>query len=479
MPVMGRSTPYRDVGYARLSHADPDEAGAIARQKQDIRRVSEATGGQLVDILVDNAVSASRYARRVRKDYPRLLDMARAGLVDRAVIYDVDRLLRIPRELEDLIELVEKLPGFTVVGVQGEMDLTKSEGRYFARMRVAQAAKESDDTSRRLRRKYEQLAEAGLPRSARGLNRPFGWRDGGMEHEPAEAALIRQAARDVLAGEGLNEIARRWNMAGVKNRRGGLWSNRTVRSVLISPRNAGLRVHQGKDYGPAAWPAILDAKTHTKLKALADSRAKDPGRRTPFTGLYRTPDGRSMRREVIGRHQRRVYRTWKAHPGDPPEEPKLPSITIGPAETLEKLTVELLFAEVEAGGVARRIAERRAGPRIVGEDPAVVDAEMKQLALDVGEGRMGRSEWLTMRRPLERRLAAAQALAARHDGSAVLAGIDPDIRIRWHMPIDAGGYSDDHKRMILFAMFERIEISPAARLGPGFDGSRVNPVWRA
>ena len=53
---------YRDAGYARLSHADPDEAGAIARQRTDITRVSESTGGHVHVWLTDNAATGRRNA---------------------------------------------------------------------------------------------------------------------------------------------------------------------------------------------------------------------------------------------------------------------------------------------------------------------------------------------------------------------------------------------------------------------------------
>lgn len=469
-------TPFRDVGYARLSHADPDETGAIARQKQDIRRVSEHTGGRLVcPILSDNAISASRYARRKRKDYPRLLEMARAGLADRAVIYDVDRLLRIPRELEDLIDLVEELDGqFTVVGVTGVLDLSTADGRFFARMRVAQAAKESDDMSRRLRRTFDQLADAGLPKSVSGSRRVFGWQDGGLVPEPAEAALIQQAAADVLAGVGLNTVAARWNQAGVRTALDGMWSNRTVRRTLLSLRNAGRREHRGQDHGEAVWPPIIDPAVREQLHRLLTERSREPGRRTPFTGLFVATDGRKMRRQVVGRQKRHAYRTW-SYPG----VDQGPSVTISPAEVLEELVLEMMFVDIESGGIARRVsARRRSAPTAPGEDAAGIRREMEELAADVGEGRMTRQEWLRMRGPLERRLAAAEAAAARAADVDVLERLDLDVRGRWSRPVSEGGYDDQRKRRILHSVFERVEIAPAARLGSGFDSSRVRPIYR-
>lgn len=475
---MGTARPHRDIGYARLSVFDPDELGAIARQKQDIRRVSTATGGELVGpILVDNAISASRYARRQRKDYPKLLDMARAGLADRAIIYDLDRLLRIPRELEDLIDLVEELDGkFTVVGVNGVLDLSTADGRFFARMRVAQAAKESDDMSRRLRRKYEQMAEQGQNRGLRGRNRAFGWLDGGEEHHPVEAPLIAAAAEDmVLRGVGTNTIARRWNQAGQFGVRGTPWGNSKVLGVLTLPRNAGLREFRGEIIGTTPAPPIIDPDIYKRLCRMLEDRRREPRRRTVFTGLFRVPDGRGMTRST-GRRGTPAYRTIRPYPG---VVERGPSVSISPAETLEDMVLEIMFTDIETGGVQSRAAARRlTAPRLVGEDPATVRRELVELAEDKAEGRITRDEWLAMRRPLERRLAVAEAAEATMYELSLAEAVDVDVRARWALPVEEGGYDDDRKRRILFSVFDRVEIAPAARRGAGFDPDRVKPIFR-
>ena len=48
-----------------------------------------------------------------------------------------------------------------------------------------------------------------------GGRRAFGFEPDGVTVREAEAALIEQGYVDVLAGESLGEIARRWNAAGV------------------------------------------------------------------------------------------------------------------------------------------------------------------------------------------------------------------------------------------------------------------------
>lgn len=476
---------HRDIGYARLSHKDPDEAGAIARQKQDIRRVSAATGGQLVvvenhrgenvDILVDNAVSASRYARRKRKDYPLIETYARAGLIDRAVIYDVDRLLRIPRELEDLIDLVEELQGrFQVVAVNGVLDLTTADGRFFARLRVAQAAKESDDLSRRLRRQSDQRAEAGRPHGVTTGRRCFGYTPDGLGLQPDEANAVRDAATAVLtAGASLNEIARRWNTQGLVGPRAGRrWSNRTVRSVLAGHRIAGLRIHrQGKPDEktyPAAWPAIVDEITHRALRRkLLEQPSRRPGRRTEYTGLFvAVIDEVSwpMRRD----RARNVYRTFADWAGQ-----DFPHCSIGPIDELEGMVRRLLFDFVESGAVAERVARRRAtdGERTAVESAAAVQALIDQADEDEAHGVIDRRGWLTKRKVLVPRLRAAQ-MAESGPAPSVLDRVTLNLRVEWW------DWDIDARAALLREMFDRVEVRPAAKTGRGFHPERVTPVWR-
>jgi len=171
---------------------------------------------------------------------------------------------------------------------------------------------------------------------------------------------------------------------------------------------------------------------------------------------------------------RAIYRTMRDHPGVP-----TPSISIGPAAQLEELVREWLFLHVESGGLARRIALRReaAATRPTGEDPRVVQAEIDQLAEDKASGLIGRSEWLRMRKRLVSRLRAAEAAAGNAAPGGPLAGVDVDVRARWALPEDDGGYTVDRKRAILAGVFDRVEITRATRGGPGLDPSRVTPIW--
>jgi hypothetical protein len=126
-----------------------------------------------------------------------------------------------------------------------------------------------------------QRAQAGIP-TTNGI-KAFGYTRDAMSIVPAEAALVRDGAKRVLAGESLASVARGWTRSGCLSpwgRKAGGWSSPGVRSLLTSPRYAGLRVYNGEVVGKGQWPAILDDETHLALRALLldPQRVSRPGR---------------------------------------------------------------------------------------------------------------------------------------------------------------------------------------------------------
>ncbi|MGH3095309.1 MAG: recombinase family protein, partial [Streptosporangiales bacterium] len=130
----------------------------------------------------------------------------------------------------------------------------------------------------RSRRAREQAARQGR---RVGGHRPFGYERDGVTVKEEEAAAIRKACSDVLAGVPLTAVGRAWNEAGLlsgRRRRKGErpgslteWSTTTVRQVLTNPRNAGLRAYKGEIVARAQWPAILDEDTyHAVMRYLSD-----------------------------------------------------------------------------------------------------------------------------------------------------------------------------------------------------------------
>lgn len=239
----------------------------MERQRKDCEKHC-AERGWTVAHYEDNDISA--YSGKVRPGYQRMLADVAAGKVAAVVAWHNDRLHRSPKELEAFIDLVEKT-GVTVSTVTGgDYDLSHADGRFFARLLGAVASKESEDKSRRLRRKHQDKAEKGEPVGRMG----FGF-DSSHQVVEAEAVLIREAAAKVLGGTSLRAIAADWNERGVRTSYGKLWTREGVKRVLTAARIAGLREHQGQ-HTPATWPAIVDEDTWRMLVAVLT----DPARNT-------------------------------------------------------------------------------------------------------------------------------------------------------------------------------------------------------
>lgn len=266
-------------GYARISEDDELEGLGVGRQTDDIQDYGTRRGFDVSEVVIDNDYSASRYARKPRPGFKRLLEAIEAGEVGRIVIYDVDRLLRKPRELEDLIDLADKFEELEIHNMNGDLNLRTADGRFLARILVAKAAKESDDLSRRIKRATKSAAHEG---KFHGGRVPAGYRSdpnapGGLIVEETEAELIREGAQMLLDGESFAAVARSWNAAGFlrpafarpnhpRHIPPKAWSPASIGKFIDQPFLAGLRVYHGAKF-KAAWPAILDPEIHAALLA--------------------------------------------------------------------------------------------------------------------------------------------------------------------------------------------------------------------
>jgi site-specific DNA recombinase len=284
----------RAVVYVRISQ---DRTGAhlgVDRQREDCEALAERNGWQVVEVYVDNDVSA--YSGKLRKGYRRMLADLDAGTATIVIAWHTDRLHRSPTELEEYINLCERR-GVTTQTVQaGALDLATSGGRLVARMLGNVARHESEHKGERVARARLQRAQAG---KWGGGIRPFGWGvptgevrketdpDTGEEFEvpildydrvrPDEAALVLESTEDIVAGR---RSLRSWvtllNSKGVTTTRGNPWTSIEWRDVLLRPRNAGISVYRGQEISQGQWDAIVPAPTFRAVVAVLN----DPARRT-------------------------------------------------------------------------------------------------------------------------------------------------------------------------------------------------------
>jgi len=447
MASAGRMSTTIAWGYARISKDDSLEGRGVARQTEDIEAVCARHGWHLDRMLVDNDISASRFSKAARPGYGHLLEAIANGTVNRAVVYDLDRLLRQPRQLEDLIDLVETRPTVEIHSVTGKLDLTSGAGRFTARAMVAVAAMESDNASRRLRRAFEQKAKEG---GAHGP-RPFGYETDGVTPRKSEGDLIREAAAAVLNGSSLTSIARIWNQAGVTPpQRATEWTATTVRTVLTNPRQAGMRFYRGSLVNAAAWEGNLTRQTHGLLIAhLNKPLARRPALRSnPFGGLVTDVHGVPLDRDMV--KGRPAYR-GRRRPG---REAQQVSIA---AEPLERYVVQAVSLALDDQLFTAKLEERRERQTEL-PDLNELEEQLELLAEDFGNGRISRREWLAAREPIMSRLDdGRQAILA--DATTERVQPEIDLLTRW------SDLSILDQATILRSVLDGVLIQPAASRG--------------
>lgn len=456
--------------YCRISDDRTGEGLGVARQEADCRALAERRGWTVHDVYVDNDVSA--YARKLRTDYQRLLDDLKAGVIKGVVVWHLDRLTRRPLELEEFFIVCEAAGVTCLASVTGDVDLGTFDGQFMARILGAVARKESDDKSRRTKRKHLELAQTGQPC---GGTRPFGYDKGGLVVREAEAQLIREAAERIIAGGTLRGITMQWNADGVPSSRGGRWTQTAIRRILTSWRIAGVRALGDEPMSAAAWPPILDPATHQQLRDILLAPGRSRGgfgpRRHLLTGLLTC--GRCGTRLIARPYRDR--RTSYLCPTDPGKG------GCGGIRIVSEPLEELLVAAVCRVLDQPRLEEVRAGRAASGPDPvageiSACEAKLRQLAEQWAADQLSKEEWLAARAAVEARLTAARTAMARRKRTGVLdahRGQGASILERWaDLPLD-------RQRGIVEAVVEKITIGPAVKGLGRFDPERVTVSWRA
>ncbi|WP_433893000.1 recombinase family protein [Streptomyces sp. CA-111067] len=291
-------TPQRAGVYCRLSYAPDGSVEKVERQEADCRDLA-ARGGWVVSeahVFADNSRSAWQRNRK-RPGWDALLSAVVGGEIDGIIVYHGDRLMRQPYDLEKLISAADS-KGLRIASVSGTRDLDNPDDRFILRIEVAQACRESDNTSRRVRRGLEARAADGLTQV--GGHRPFGYGvqvgtrtrtdpDTGetitaplydtTQMVPEEAKVLAAAVSRLLAGQGKLGVIR-WMNERSRTTEGNPWTGRTLTKLLLSPRISG-QIERDGMLLPAAWPGIITPEQQEDVKALLRRNAEQhryPGR---------------------------------------------------------------------------------------------------------------------------------------------------------------------------------------------------------
>jgi len=315
------------------------------------------------------------------------------------------------------------------------------------------ARHESEHKSERVKLKMAELIKANKLPGGCG-SRPFGFERDMVTLREDEADLIRDMVNRTLAGESTRSLIFDLNRRQIPTSTGRKWTMSPTRTMLLSPRLAGMREFNGQLI-KAPWPAIIPLEQHRSLRALAAERKRTGERAVrgyPFFGLLRCGlCGTRMMGFAVAGKGRYQCRTDRGGCN------KIGII----ADPVEKLAAEAIFEVVDSPDFSARLAEANGRPPEVGKEMEAIERRMNELATAWADGDITRAEWQTARGRLQERLDHLRDQLVRTTRDSVLDHwVDRSLREAWP------SLNVHQKRAIARAVLSEVVIAPADPHGP-------------
>lgn len=460
-------------------------------QERAIRQYVTVRGGSYLGSYDEPDTSAykkrrvrlpnGRYIYRViRPVFQGALDNLKDGVyqdgetrLDGLAVYDQDRLVRDPRELEDCIEAVEYW-GHPILDIRGSLDLLTDGGRQAARHIVVANNAQSAATARRLRDSHYARAQAGIPVGGR---RCFGWSADRRTLDRTEAKLGRDALYDLIMGVPANTVCRKWNQKGIKTAGGSMWERPALMAWVTNPRLAGWQVHKGEialdpngERIIGQHEPLVDHDTWAAAVAAVKPKVNrtDPKAKRIYllSGIVRCGrcGGKLYGSKIYGnRPTKKSYMYFcigRMHPGGPCKGvsgagPAIDALVSGLVITyLSSHTLELK-EEVWDGQVALDAAEAKIAEMMTAYDRdelagAYVFPRVREKEAEIAELRREYSDWIKA-----------------NSGPSVT-----NVSATWP------GLELEQRRAIIETVVEAVVLKPATKQGlHAFDPDRLDVIW--
>jgi len=304
--------------YTRVSK-DRKQSRSTAEQETECRAVCDREGWTVADVLTDNGISASRYAKKSRPAWEEVKRRLATDGIDVLVTWEASRSNRDLAEFTDMRGIMRS--NGVLLSYSGRtLDLNDTGDSLMAGLDALLGEHSSDETRDRIKRTVRANAVAGRPhgRTLYGYKYVYDPDTGalkGQVPDEEEAGIVREIARRFLSGESRRAICDDLNARGVQasewtatkvercldkpkdfpavapeiiaeiqdrhrndetpheiaadlNARGAfpsVWTETQLKRILLNPGYIAKRVHKGEVVGDADWEPLLDEATFNAI----------------------------------------------------------------------------------------------------------------------------------------------------------------------------------------------------------------------
>lgn len=273
--------------YPRVSTAEQAKEGySIGEQTERLRKYCEAMQWDVYKIYTDPGYSGAN------TDRPGLQEMIKdveAGLIDKVVVYKLDRLSRSQLDTLYLIEKVFLANGTDFVSMSENFDTGTPFGRAMIGILAVFAQLEREQIKERTNAGKEGRAKEGLFHGSKWVPIGYNYVDGLLKINDFERMQIKELYELFLKGLPLRTIETIFLQKGYKHKH-GYWNPKTMRRVMGSKTILGYTKHRDQWYEGQHDP-IIDENTWLKGVKLLEARADayqgtgvKPGAQTTYLG---------------------------------------------------------------------------------------------------------------------------------------------------------------------------------------------------
>ena len=467
--VAGDGTKPVDI-YARVSRLKRGEKRELSTEGQVAvcRARLVELGLPEGKVLVDPGRSAWNPDVK-RPAWDELMDRLESGISRGAIMFDLERFTRQPKDGERMIDLAAA--GLLVLDSESEYDLTTPNGKKSFRDAINAAAYYSDRLSTRVKRGLKLRAMEGAPQ---GHQRRYGFEDDHVTVREEEAEVIREGTRRLLAGETRAAVVSDFNDRGIGTRYGKRWEVSGLTRILTRDINCGRITFTDPGTGVETvvgrmkGQPIVSEEDFDRVCAVIASRPPSLPDWPGYICSSAAVCGR-CRHALHGRPEFRrkpypdgsVRRSYSCPPSGGCGKTAIDQR--GLDEVAGALVVEILSDPSNV--VAIEAAAREFASEAARLDLAVAEAEdvAEALAERLGRGELPLTRYNVAVRPLEERikkLKAARAVLTGFCGPVSQQPLEAS-RVQWKRRWDDADHQDKRDLLTMALQGKRLVVAPA------------------
>ena len=271
--------------YCRVSSVEQATEGySIGEQEERLKLYAEAHGRKDYKAYIDGGYSGASTERPALKE---LLKDVKAGLIDKVIVYKLDRLSRSQKDTLWLIEDAFLSHGVDFESMQERFDTGSSFGRAMVGILAVFAQLEREQIKERMSMGKEGRAKEGKWHGGGYSPIGYDYRDGELLINPYEAVHVREAFSMYAGGSSIKQIEEAFNDKGYSHAHGG-YNHITLKRMLENDLYIGLVKHKGEKYKGIHEPIIDEAtfyKVQERRKLEKDKASGRPSAATYLSGL--------------------------------------------------------------------------------------------------------------------------------------------------------------------------------------------------